>query len=50
MERSIFDNIWSKLKKVTDDIDAILQNKQREKSDLQNMNAKLVNGIDHLSK
>lgn len=38
------------MKKVTDDIESILKNKQREKSDLQNMNAKLVAGVEHLSK
>lgn len=37
------------MKPVRDDIEAILKSKQREKSDLQLLNAKLVAGIDHLS-
>jgi molecular chaperone GrpE (heat shock protein) len=49
-EENIFERVWAKLEKVTDDIEAILQSKQREKSDLQNMNSKLVAGIEHLSK
>jgi hypothetical protein len=47
---NIAENIWEKMKNITEQIDSILQNKQREKSDLQMMNAKLVAGVEHLSK
>jgi hypothetical protein len=38
-----------KLDDVKEEIKEILKNKQREKSDLQNQNMKLVNGIKLLS-
>lgn len=48
-EVSIAEKIWDKMKNITQQIDSILQNKQREKSDLQLMNSKLVAGVEHLT-
>jgi len=39
-----------RLQKVTDDIQTILKSKQREKSDLQNMNQQLMDRMDILTK
>ena len=39
-----------RLQKVTDDVQLILKSKQREKSDLQNMNQMLMDRIDTLTK
>lgn len=42
--------ISDKLSSITSELDQILKNKQREKSDLQQMNLKLIERIDTLSK
>lgn len=49
IETSLDSRIAKKIEKITADVEAILQAKQREKSDLQVMNMKLINGIDVLS-
>jgi hypothetical protein len=49
IETSLDTRIAKKIEKITADVEAILQAKQREKSDLQVMNMKLINGIDVLS-
>lgn len=45
-EKQVADSVWEKMKKVTDDIESILKSKQRERSDLLVMNAKLVAGVE----
>ena len=44
------DLMGQRLQKVTDDVQLILKSKQREKSDLQNMNQMLMDRIDTLTK
>ena len=49
IQSTVEQNVWAKMQPVREDIEAILKNKQREKSDLQLMNAKLIEGIEQLA-
>lgn len=49
-EKNIDTRVGERLNKITQDIETILKNKQREKSDLQNMNQRLIDRIDILTK